>query len=77
VPVAGTDAGTEIPAQGPVQQNCCYSWKWSPDDLMIIGKPIDPSGQGLQQVIIDVAGRTIRAAPWSSTADPMMQRRAP
>lgn len=77
VPVDGSDVGTEIPVQGPIQQNCCYSWKWSPDDTMILGKPIGASGQGLQQVIIDVEAGTIRTAPWTSTGDPVIQRLAP
>ena len=77
IPVDGSDVGTEIGYEGPIQGNCCYSWTWSPDDTMIIGKPIDASGQALQQVIIDVQTGTVRPAPWASSADPVMQRRAP
>jgi Tol biopolymer transport system component len=77
IPVDGSDVGTEIAYDGPIQGNCCYSWEWSPDDTMILGKPIDASGQALQQVIIDVDAATIRPAPWTSTADPVWQRRAP
>jgi dipeptidyl aminopeptidase/acylaminoacyl peptidase len=77
VPVDGSDTGVEIAYEGPIQGNCCYSWEWSPDDTMIIGKPIDAAGQPSQQVIIDVATRTIRPAPWTSTGDPVIQRRAP
>jgi dipeptidyl aminopeptidase/acylaminoacyl peptidase len=77
IPADGSDIGTEIANDGPIQGNCCYSWKWSPDDTMIIGKPINASGHPLQQVIIDVRARTLRPAPWTSAADPMIQRRAP
>jgi hypothetical protein len=77
IPVDGSDTGTEIAYEGPIQGNCCYSWTWSPDDTMVIGKPIDVTGQALQQVIIDVQTGTIRPAPWASTADPVIQRRAP
>jgi Tol biopolymer transport system component len=77
IPVDGSDVGTEIAYDGPIQGNCCYSWEWSPDDTMILGKPIDAAGQALQQVIIDVDAATIRPAPWTSTADPVWQRTAP
>jgi hypothetical protein len=77
IPADGSNEGTEIAYEGPIQGECCYSWEWSPDDTMIIGKPIDASAQARQQVIIDVATRTIRPAPWTSTADPVIQRRAP
>jgi hypothetical protein len=77
VPVDGSDMGTEIPYQGTIQGDCCYAWKWSPDDTLILGKPISPSRIALRQVVIDVKAGTIRTAPWDSTANPMIQRRAP
>jgi hypothetical protein len=44
---------------------------------MVLGKPISTSGEPLQQVIVDAASGSIRPAPWTSTADPVFQRRAP
>jgi len=74
IPTDGSSPGVEVPYPGTIQANCCYSWTWSPDDTMIIGNPIDATGQALQQVIIDVEAGTIRPAPWESTDDPVWQR---
>jgi hypothetical protein len=76
VPADGSGVGTDIDYGGPIQGGCCFSWEWAPDDSMVIGKPISTSGGPLQQVIVDVASGTIREAPWTTAADPVMQRRA-
>ena len=74
IPTDGSGPGVEIAYAGAIQAECCYSWVWSPDDSMILGKPIGPGGAALQQVIIDVQAGTIRQAPWESTEDPAWQR---
>ncbi len=77
VPADGSSIGSEVDFPETIQGGCCYAWEWSPDDTMIIGKRIDAAGQPSQQVIIDVATRTIRPAPWTSIGEPVIQRRAP
>lgn len=77
VPTSGSDTGAEVPHDGPFQSGCCYAWAWSPDDTMILGKPIAPSGVPGGQVIVDAASATLRSAPWEATDDPVWQRVAP
>jgi hypothetical protein len=77
VPADGSGIGFEVGFPETIQGGCCYAWEWSPDDSMVLGKRIDAFGRPAQQVIIDVATRTIRPAPWTSAGDPVMQRRAP
>jgi len=76
VPADGSSVGIEVRYTGPILGGCCYSWEWSPDDTMVIGKPIDASGRAAQQVIIDVASGTIRTAPWTTADDPAIQHQA-
>jgi hypothetical protein len=77
VPTDGSGTGVEIPYDGPFQSGCCYSWEWSPDDSMILGKPVGLNLVQSRQVIVDVASATIRAAPWSVSDHPAWQRVAP
>jgi hypothetical protein len=35
---------------------------------MVLGTPIGADGRQRQQVLVDVAARTIRQAPWTSTS---------
>ena len=77
VPADGSGIGFEVGFPETIQGGCCYAWEWSPDDSMVLGKRIDAFGRPAQQIIIDVATRTIRPAPWTSAGDPVMQRQAP
>lgn len=77
VPTDGSGPGVEIPFDGTFQGECCNSWEWSPDDTLILGKPIMPSGASGPQVIIDVASLSITPAPWNVSDDPAWQRVAP
>jgi len=74
VPTDGSGGSVELSYPGSIQQDCCYAWEWSPDDSMVLGRPIQAGGQPLQQILIDVASGTIREAPWTSTADFAWQR---
>jgi Tol biopolymer transport system component len=77
VPVDGSGAGTEI--QFPRVQNakCCSVIEWAPDDSWILGRPEDPSGASLDQVLLDPVAGTSRSAPWQSVSQPSVQRLAP
>ena len=77
VPTDGSGVGVDIPYPGPIQSGCCYAWEWSPDDSMILGKPITPSGVPGPQAIVDVDALTISEAPWNVSDDPAWQRVAP
>jgi dipeptidyl aminopeptidase/acylaminoacyl peptidase len=77
MPADGSDPGRVIPYEGTIQGGCCYAWSWSPDDTMVLGQPIDPSGRPQPHVIIDVASGTISQAPWTAIGFPVWQRVAP
>jgi dipeptidyl aminopeptidase/acylaminoacyl peptidase len=77
IPADGSVTGVEVVYPGPIQGNCCYAWKWSPDDSMVVGNPIDSSGQPQAQVVVDSATAELRPAPWTSTAQSTWQRVAP
>lgn len=73
----GSGTTIEIPYEGTVQANCCSFWIWSPDDSTILGRPTDVAGQPGQQLLVDVAARLVRPAPWTAASDPTWQRLAP
>jgi WD40-like Beta Propeller Repeat len=74
IPADGSSPGIEIPYQGIVNDECCATWEWAPDDSKILGTPADATGQPRQQVIVDPLTSEFRQAPWSSTSDPAWQR---
>ena len=77
IPADGSSLGVEFRKTGPLNEGCCPSWEWSPDDTSILGMPVHESGEPGQQVILDVATGRFDAAPWTSTSDPTWQRLAP
>lgn len=77
VPADGSSTGREVRYDGVVNGDCCAVWEWAPDDSIIVGTPLDSSGQPLHQVVIDVDTGTARPAAWSSDGDPSWQRVAP
>ena len=77
VPADGSGVGTEVSPAGTAETECCGAWSWSPDDSQIIGRSTGLGGTAVRPFIIDVAARTARPAPWTSTSDPSWQRIAP
>ena len=76
VPADGSDFGVEVAPAG-VETNCCAAWMWSPDDTKLLGRTSPITGTPDKLVIIDVATRTVRSVPWTSTSDPTWQRLTP
>jgi hypothetical protein len=76
LPADGSSVGIEVAPAGTLVTGCCAAWMWSPDDSQILGRLAGPDGSPLQQLIIDVATRQVRSAPWPSTSDPAWQRLA-
>ncbi len=77
VPADGSSVGTEVAPAGNVETACCAAWMWSPDDSKLVGRTAPTNGQPVRQVVIDVATREARPAPWTSASDPTWQRVAP
>jgi Tol biopolymer transport system component len=75
-PADASSTGTEIAYPGSINQECCSSWEWAPDDSFILGTPTDPVGAQLQQVILDPTFGTSRTASFSTISYPAIQRLA-
>jgi Tol biopolymer transport system component len=75
-PVDGTDTGIEIDAPGALQQGCCISAEWAPDDTSILVAPTNAARESIEQVMLDVKTGTTSGVPWSTTSIPTWQRRA-
>jgi Tol biopolymer transport system component len=77
VPADGSSVGVELPYPGSINQECCSSWEWAPDDSAILGTPTDTVGRPMPQVLLDPQTGGVREVPWTSTSDPTWQRLAP
>jgi Tol biopolymer transport system component len=77
LPADGSGVGVEVAPAGTVENDCCASWTWSPDDSKLLGRPGNRAGQPLQQIIIDLETGETGRAPWDATTDPTWQRQAP
>jgi dipeptidyl aminopeptidase/acylaminoacyl peptidase len=75
-PVDGNGTGIEIDHPGAIETGCCSSWEWSPDDSLILGTPVDASGEPLGQLLVDPATGRSWSAPWGATSGPTWQRLA-
>jgi dipeptidyl aminopeptidase/acylaminoacyl peptidase len=75
-PVDGNGTGIEIDYPGAIEAGCCSSWEWSPDDSLVLGTPVDASGEPLPQLLVDpVTGRSW-SVPWGASSEPAWQRLA-
>ena len=75
IPADGRNFGVEV-AQD-VETECCAAWQWSPDDSTVLGRSTALVGAPRQPIVIDVAAKQARPAPWAVTSDPTWQRLAP
>jgi Tol biopolymer transport system component len=75
VPADGSTTGHELEIDGPINDGCCVTWEWAPDDSKILVTPMGTGGV-LPQVIIDVATGTSSPATWDTRSDPAWQRLA-
>jgi len=73
----GSSFGTEVAPAGSAETECCAAWMWSPDDSKLLGRTSPLRGEPVRQVVIDIATREARPAPWTSASDPTWQRVAP
>lgn len=77
VPADVSSVGVELPYPGSINQECCSSWEWAPDDSVLLGTPTDAVGRPMPQVLLDPQTGGLRKVPWTSTSDPTWQRVAP
>lgn len=77
LPADGSSAGTEVAPAGSVETGCCAAWMWSPDDSKVLGRTGPIRRGSVRYVVIDLAAREARPAPWTSASDPSWQRLAP
>jgi Tol biopolymer transport system component len=75
IPADGRNFGVEV-AQD-VETECCAAWQWSPDDSTVLGRSTPLVGAPRQPIVIDVAAKQTRPAPWAVASDPTWQRLAP
>ena len=74
IPVDGSGLGVEIPYPAGMDTDPTTAWEWAPDDSSILGAPTSHAGAVLNQVILDPANATLRAAPWNSVSEAAWQR---
>ena len=77
IPADGSSVGVEVAPAGSVETDCCAAWVWAPDDSKLLGRAAPALGGPLPPTIVDLAARTTRLAPWSTTSDPTWERLAP
>jgi hypothetical protein len=70
----GSGSPRELARAASVETECCAAWIFSPDDSQLLGRPGTASGQGAQQVTIDIATKSARATTWTTTSNPTWQR---
>lgn len=75
LPADGSSVGLELDIDPSGLENA--EFVWSPDDSMIIARPIDEFDRPQPQIVIDPTTGTSRAAPWTAESNPTMQRLAP
>jgi Tol biopolymer transport system component len=75
VPVDGSSTGDELDIDGTINDGCCVSLEWAPDDQKILATPMAAGGV-LPQVLIDIKTGTSTPVPWAAKSDPAWQRRA-
>jgi Tol biopolymer transport system component len=77
VPVDASDFGIEVDSATILNQECCSTWEWAPDDSSILGTPTDVTGTPLDQVLVDPVTGATSTLPWSAVSPPSWQRLAP
>ena len=77
VPLDGSGPGVETNPSVSVNDECCSTYAWSPDDATILWTPTDASGRFVQQLLIDPATGQAQTAGWTAATGPAWQRVAP
>jgi Tol biopolymer transport system component len=77
IPVDGSGPGVETDPSVSVNDECCATYAWSPDDTSILWTPVDALGRSTRQLLIDPNTGRARPAPWTASSDPTWQRVAP